>query len=261
LDGIVKGNVKTGAGTFILNGLIENDLDCRGGKIEINGTVNGLSVMAANSISIGANAAFNKNVRYWNKKGTPDFRQSLKNATATYDPSLKIQTGRWYYLGAATLLGLLWYLGMALVLIMIVQYLFSSTIRKAADTVFNSSLKSLGMGFLFFIAVPVAAIVAFVTIIGVPVGLLLLFSYIALILLATIITSTVAANWFNNRNKKQWNYWRLVFAAFGIFVLLKLVSAIPFAGWVIMILLVCMAFGGILLNINWRRKQPVIVAN
>lgn len=257
VDGNVNGEIKGAFGVLILNGNITKDVDCRGGRITVNGNIGGKSVLAARHIVIGNNAVFNSDVRYWNKQGSVDFKQSLKNGKAIYDPSIRIRTGEWYYLGAASILSLLWFLGMALLMILIVQYLFSTTMKKAADTVFNNTLKSLGFGFLFLIAVPIAAVVAFVTIIGVPVGLFLIFSYIALILLATIITSVMVANWFNNRNNYKWNYWHLVFASFGIFVVLKLVSFTPFVGWLIMILLVCISFGGILINVNWRKKQPL----
>ena len=210
--------------------------------------------MSARNIVIGSYAAFNGNVRYWNKKEFVDFKQSLKNGKAVFDPSLRISTGEWYYLGSATILALLWYLGMAFLMILIFQYLFSATVKKAADTVFNKTLKSLGFGLLFFIAVPVAAVIAFVSIIGVPVGILLVFFYIALILLATVITSVITANWYNNRTAREWNSWRIIFSAFGIFILLKIVSLIPFAGWVIMAFLVCISFGGILLNVRLRKK-------
>ncbi len=258
VDGNVNGEIRGAFGDLFLNGNITKDIDCRGRRITVNGNIGGKSVLSARYIVIGNNAAFNSDVRYWNKQGSVDFKQSLKNGKAIYDPSLRIRSGEWYYLGAATILSLLWYLGMALLMILIIQYLFSATIKKAADTVFNSTLKSLGFGFLFFIAVPVAAVVAFITIIGVPAGLLLVFSYIALILLATVITSLVAANWFNNHNNYKWNYWRMVFVSFGIFIVLKLVSLSPFVGWLIMILLVCISFGSILINVNWRKKQVLI---
>ncbi len=259
VDGNVNGEVKGAFGELYLNGTMLKDIDCRGGKITVNGTVNGKSTLAAPNITIGNDAVFNNDVRYWNKKGSLDFKQSLKNSKASYDSSLRIRTGEWYYLGAATILGLLWWLGMALLMIVIVQYLFSAPMKKAADTFFNNTLKSLGFGFLYFIAVPVAAVIAFVTVIGVPVGLLLIVGYIILLLLASVITSVLLANWLNNRNNYNWNYWRMVFAALGIFILLKLVSLVPFAGWLTMLFLVCTAFGSILLNISWRKKTAIIV--
>jgi len=261
VDGNVNGEIKGAFGDLVLNGIIVKDIDCRGGRITINGNIGGKSILSARHIVIGKDAVFNSDVRYWNNQGSLDFKQSLKNGKAIYDPSLKIHMGEWYYLGAATILGLLWYLGMAFLMILIVQYLFSATMKKAADTVFNSALKSLGFGLLFFVAVPVAAVVAFITIIGVPIGLLLVFGYITLILLASIIISVIIANWFNNRFDKKWSYWQMTFSAFGIFVLIKLVSVTPFVGWLIMILLACISFGSILINVNWKGTQRPLATN
>lgn len=255
IDGNVNGEVRGAFGDLFLNGNVSGNVDCRGGSITVNGNIADKSVLSSKYIIIGSDAIFNNDVRYWSEQTSLDFNQHIKNGKAIYDPSLRIRSAKWYYLGATTLFALLWYLGMALLMILIIQYLFSATMKKAANTVFNSTLKSLGIGVLFFIAVPVAAVVAFVTIVGVPVGVLLVFSYVALILLATVLTSIVTANWFNNRYDKKWSYWRLVFVAFGIFILLKLVFLIPFAGWLIMIFLVCISFGSILLNVQWRKKR------
>jgi Polymer-forming cytoskeletal len=261
VNGNVQGEIKGAFGDFILNGNVSKGIDCRGGSITINGAIGGKAILAARHLKVSNNATFKGDVQYWNKEGTFDFKQSIHNQKAVYGPSLRIQSGEWYYLGAATILGLLWYLGMAGLMIMLVQYLFSATMQRAANTVFVFSLKSLAIGFLFFIILPIAAIVAFVTIIGVPVAILLLLGYIILVLLSTVITSVVAANWVNNRNNFNWNYWRIVFLSLGIFILMKLVTVTPFIGWLMMILLVCMAFGGILLNVKWQSRQATTVLN
>ena len=257
INGTINNSIKAGFGSMVFNGRAEKDIDVRGGDLEMNGTVMGKSVIAAGKIIIGNNALFKNDVRYWSSRGRLDFGQSIKNWKATYDASLKIETSHWYYLGGASFFAFLWYIGMALLMIAFIQYLFNTTIQKAADTVFNSTLKSLGFGFLFFIAVPVAAVIAFITIIGVPLGLMLVFNYIILILLATVITSVVAAHWLNNRFNYDWGYWRIVFVALGAFITLKLVALLPFLGWLIVMLAVCMAFGAILQNINWKRGQQV----
>lgn len=257
----IDGEIKSQFGNLILNGKVTKNIDCRGGKLTINGTVGGDAILAANTIIIGNNAAFNQKVRYWNKKESLDFKQSLKNEKAVFDASLHLYTSKWYYLGASTIMGLLWYLGMALLLILLIQYLFSNTMKRAANTVFENTLKSLGYGFAFLIAIPVIIILAFVTIIGVPVGLVLLISYITLLLLASIITSVVAANWLNSRNNYKWNFWRIAVVAFFTFIILKIVTATPIAGWIILPLLVCISFGAILLNINWKSKRKLLVMN
>jgi hypothetical protein len=260
VDGNINGELRGAFGELTLNGNVTKGLNFKGDKLTINGNVSGNIVLAARAIVIGNAANFNGDVHYWNKAGSLDFKQSVKNGKATYDPSLRIQSSKWYYLGAASVLGLLWYLGMAFLMILIVQYLFAATMQKAADTVFSGSIKSLGYGLLFFIAVPVAAVIAFFTIVGVPVGLLLVVGYITLWLLATIIISVVAANWFNNRNNHRWNYWRLVSVAFGLFIVLKVLQAAPFVGWLLIFIMACISFGGILLNVNWHGKQRLTAA-
>jgi hypothetical protein len=260
-EGTVKDNVKAAVGNLVFNGTVEKDIDIRGGKLEMNGVVNGASVLAAPEIVIGNNASFRNDVRYWNRTGSLDFKSAVTNAKTSYDPSLKIDTGRWYYLGGISLLGLLWYMGMALLTIAIIQYLFSTTMRQAGDTAFNATLKSLGWGALFFILVPVAAVVAFITVIGVPIGLLLLLNYVMVVILATVISSVVAANWLNNRFTYKWNYWKLVLAALGIFVVFKLISSTPFLGGLLMLVIACLSFGSILQNINWKRRDYATAVN
>jgi hypothetical protein len=261
VDGIVNGTVKSVAGKLVLSGLVKKGIDCKGGTIIIDGTIQGPALLAANDrISIGSAASFSSGVRYWAPDKQTDFRQSVSAGQAIYDPSLRMDSDRWYYLGFASAVGVIWYLGMAFLMIMIIQYLFSATMKKAANTVYDKAWRSAGYGLLYWIGVPVAAAVACVTVIGVPVGLLLLFGYIVLLLLATTITSVVAAHWLNNRSASNFNYWRMVFVSLGVFVVLKILSFTPFLGWFILLALVCIAFGAIIQNINWR-KTPVQSGN
>ncbi len=256
VDGKVLGMVYSAAGTFTLNGKVGGDMDCRGGEITINGLVDGNSVLAASTIEIGSDASFDGDVNYWNKKGAPDFINAVHNGKATYDPSLEIKSGKLIYLGFASVLIALWYLGTALLMIFLIQFLFNATMKSAAGTVKNESMKSLGYGMLFLIGVPIAIVITAVTIIALPVSILLLIGYITLLLLATVIVSLITAHWINNTYYHySWSSVRIAFAAFGIFIFIKLASLTPVVGPLILLLVVCMAFGGLLLNIQWKRNK------
>ncbi|HEX6892825.1 MAG TPA: hypothetical protein VF141_19085, partial [Chryseolinea sp.] len=167
LDGTVQGNVKAAAGEFTLNGVVEQEMDCRGGDIIINGSVSGMARLAAKDIELGSRAHFNKDVRYWNEDGQLDFGDTVSGGTATFDPSLEIDDGRWHYLGFASFIMAAWYLGTAMVMIFLIQYLFGPVLRNAADTVKNASLKSLGLGLLFLVGAPASIVLLFITIIGI----------------------------------------------------------------------------------------------
>ncbi len=258
LDGDVNGQIKSASGTLTLNGKAGKDIDCRGGTLIMNGTVAGTSILAAREIQLGPQAQFNNDVRYWNSHESLDFGNTIHNGKATLDSSLKMETGKWHYLGFGSLLMGLWYLGTALIMIILIQYLFKATFSKAANIIKNASLKSLGFGVLFLIVVPVAIIVCFITIVGLPVAILLMITFITVIILATVIVALLIAHWINNTNyNSSWSSRKIILVAFGIFVVLKLASLTPFVGPLIMFLLACMGFGGILQSVRWRRNQMV----
>ncbi|HJU46393.1 MAG TPA: hypothetical protein VJ647_06385 [Chitinophagaceae bacterium] len=260
VDGTATGDIKAGAGSFTFNGTAMKAIDCQGGAITINGTVQGPARLASNDeISIGRDARFNNTVRYWAPGRQVNFKQSLKGGNAIYDPLMKVNHNRWYFLGFASFIALLWYIAVILLVTMLTQYLFSATMKKAAETARTATLKSLGYGVLFWIGVPVCVLITFVTIIGIPLGIILLFNYIILLILSAIITSVLIANWFNNQFKAGWSYWHIIFASLGIFIVLKIITFTPLFGWLLMFVLASIAFGAIVLNINWRRKKIVIV--
>ncbi|ELR71929.1 hypothetical protein C900_02168 [Fulvivirga imtechensis AK7] len=256
-SGEVRGMVKSAAGAFTMNGRVLGDMDCRGGELTINGAVDGQSTLAAEEIIIGPQARFRNDVRYWSRQGTVDFGNALQESQAIFDPSLKIESGRWEFFGFSSFILLLWYLGTALLMIFIIQYLFSKTMKRAASTVKDSAAKSLGWGVLFLIGVPIAIVVAVFTVIGLPVAALLFIGYITILLFATVIVSLVAGHWINDTYyHSSWSNRKLVFMAFAIFIILKLATLTPVIGPLIMLLLACMVFGGILHNIKRTRKGP-----
>jgi hypothetical protein len=259
VDGTINGDVRCAAGNLIFNGTANKAFDCRSESLVMNGTVMGPSVLVAREMRIGPEASFHNNVRYWNKEGKLDVGSKLKGGTAVYDASLKMKPNAWYYLGHATLLGLLWYLSTVFLFLMLIQYLFRNTFQKAGNSLDQSLLQSLGYGLMFFVGVPLVVALLLITIIGIPIGIIVMLSYITLVLLATVITSLVMANWYNHRFDRRWTYWQIVGAALAMFVLFKLVSLTPFLGWLIMIVIACIAFGAILRNTNWKKERPIAV--
>ena len=262
IDGIVNGELKGFFGTLSINGIINNNIECRAGKINLSGTINGKSVIVAREINITSTAIFNNDIRYWHKYDAINFQNNLKKGKATFDPSLRTDTEQWYFLGMASILGLLAYLGMVLIMILLVQYLFSATIKNSADTVFNKTLPSLGIGFLFFILTPIITLITFFTVIGIPIGILMSIFYFVILFLAVIISSIVASNWFNNRFNKQWKFGHLSFTALGIFIILKLIGLMPIVGWLVTLLFVCISVGAIIITIyNQRKQKSVFISN
>lgn len=257
VSGQVNGPLKAAGGNMIFNGIAMRDVDARAEKMSLHGTIHGRSVLAAKELSVGAGAAFYDDVRYWTPGKEMDFGGRIMRGQPTFDPSLKLETGNWYFLGKGTALGVIWYVVTVFLFIIALEYLFSRTFDKAGHTISHTMFRSMLYGFIFFIGIPVVIVFLLLSIIGIPIGLLFIFTYAGLLVLATIITSLVMANWLRFRFGYAWNYWQLVFAALGIFIVLKLVTFTPFLGWLLMVLIAFIAFGAILRNIRWKRNWTV----
>lgn len=252
LNGTVKGYAKSRAGKLKVNGLIEKDLEVKGGEVVINGIVNGRSSLAAQKLLIGPDAAFMQSVRYWDRKGKADFGQSVKNGRAVFDQSLQIKSPRWQYLGFASFLALLWYLSAVLIFILVIRYLFGEPLQKSAETLTGNIARHIGIGLLFLVFAPIIIAMVCATIIGLPLGLLAMALYFIIIMLSLIISAIVIADWYNTRYERRWSFRNQVWATLIVFIILKLVSLVPFMGWAVMGFTVCLVFGSVIDNIKWR---------
>lgn len=255
LDGTVRGNLKSGSGELILNGSIAKNADLNGGKITLNGSIGGETILVAQELKVEHNASLGGNVRYWTNKGEVDFGNALKNGTATLDVALqhRFEQPKPQFLGFVTFFGVLGYLLAMLLLLAMGEKLFGSFFTRVADTIREAPAQSFGYGFLYFIVVPVVIVLLFITLIGIPVGLIGLFFYILFMLLAHVITALTGAHWLNKKQGFNWNFWKIVGAALGILVLLKVVSMVPLVGWLAVFLAVCIAFGAIWQN-SWIQR-------
>lgn len=252
IDGTIRGAVKSTAGDLKINGFIEKEADCRSSHLYINGTINGQATLAAPNISIGPDARFYQGVRYWSSAIRQDFGQSVKGGKVYFDPLLEMSSGKWHYLGYATALGLIWYLTVSFIFILLIQYLFGNTMKKAANKAFDHTFRSMSYGALLLVALPVLIAVLMLTIVGIPIGFLLLIAYTLLLLFATINGSVIAANLIQQQYNGKWSVWQVSLIALCAFVSLKLLATIPVFGWLIVIAIVCISYGGLLISLKKR---------
>jgi hypothetical protein len=254
----VRGNLKTASGEVFFNGSIAKNADLNGGKITLNGSIGGETVLVAQSLKLEPNASFGSNVRYWTEEGEVDFGTALKSGTATFDASLANRFGqpKPHFLGFATFFAVIGYLLAMFILLALGQRLFGPFFSRAVEKVQHEPMRAFGYGFLYFAVVPVAIVLVLITVIGIPVGLIALFFYLLFLELANVITALPGVHWWKMRQGYQWNFWKTVLAALGVLVLLKLLWLLPLVGWLAKLLAVCTAFGAILLTTRLFR-QPV----
>lgn len=246
IEGDVHGSVRAYGGTLNLGGTVEKDLLFHGDAANLDGVINGRSEIAARKLYLGGHSVFGKDVRYWTE-GNPHFAAKVLSGHAVFDPSLAIPSGRWQYVGFATLIAMLGYMVVVLVFITIAIWIFPRTFYSAAGLADNQPAKSMLSGFLFLVLTPLIIVGLMISLVGIPLALMLLIGYISLLLLTQVITAVLATYWLALRYHKQWSKVQHIFIALGLFIVIKLVSLMPVAGWLLILLAAMLSFGAL-----WR---------
>ncbi|WP_448104475.1 hypothetical protein [Pedobacter panaciterrae] len=157
--------------------------------------------------------------------------------------------------GYVSVVGFIWYYLGVFLFIMLIQYFFSETLKKATDKAIHHTLRSMVFGLAFFTLLPVLISLLMATLLGIPLGLLILIAYLCLVLLVVFISSVSVANWINRLGKWNWGFWAICSFALAVFMILNLLLMVPVLGWVVLVTLSCLAFGSVLLNVNLKATR------
>ncbi len=257
MNGTVRGIANLRGGEIFWNGIAENKLSAKGGKLSFNGTVQGKSQLAAQTIELGSEAKFYSDVDYWNSEGELDFGNALlSGATSTYNPELNVSDSdiNWRYLGVGLVAFWIYRLLAAALILILLIWMFHHFFSRISEETTQNFANHLGYGFLYLIGLPVLIIIAFVTVIGIPVGMMMMTMYGLTIALGHILASLLIAYGLNAYYEKNWNRRNLFFVALGSYLALKFITIIPFLGFVVSLIIVTTAFGTIL-YIWWKNRQ------
>jgi hypothetical protein len=254
IAGESRNNLIAEGGDLFLTGKVNGDLVFKGGTITVDGSITGGATLAASKdIKITKSAHIGRGIQYWLPLQSPLIIPKGVSATKpVYDPLLSITHSRWYFLGASTFLGLMWYLGMAFILILVIQYLFSVTLYRAGIKCHSRPARSLLTGLAYLVCLPIASALLLVTVVGLPLTVLSLIFYAISIILATVISSVVIVNWVSFISGRDYSLMKTAWTSLFVFSLLKIITFTPFFGSVIMIAIASTAFGSILLSIKWK---------
>ncbi len=157
-----------------------------------------------------------------------------------------------------SVLGFISYHAVVFVFLMMFQYIFSSTLKKAASKACQQTFKSMLYGMSFLIATPLISLLLLATLIGIPVGLMLLFVYVILVLLLIFIIPVLVANLVNRSGHFNLGFLPLSILSLVVLWIIMLSFRISVIGWCVLGILSCLCLGSLLNNINWRRISESI---
>jgi cytoskeletal protein CcmA (bactofilin family) len=244
----LAGNLSAAGANLLLEGRIDGSVLVAGRDVHLNGVVVGDVRIRARNLTLGPATRIEGVLRY----RSSEVLQQQTGAVV----SGGIERTAWDDDRAqrpeAQTLGL-WSAGLILLSVVLLAVLPSFT-RQAAATLRTRPGGSLLTGFLACLAIPIAAVLAFITIIGIPLGLVLLLSFTTVVLASLAIAAVAAGDGALRRlspAREASPGWRSISAALAV-LLLMLVASIPLIGGVLVLLALFAGIGAVLYQVRWR---------
>jgi cytoskeletal protein CcmA (bactofilin family) len=237
------------AGTITMMGTVGRHARLAAERVEIGGTIVGdLSVTAA-EVALMSTAVVRGNVRYRSNRPiemAPGARVLGRVEQLAYPqrPAPPRGTLRALRVGLG-IADFIWMLVIALVLVALAP----AAVQTTADTLRARPWASLGWGVISLAAIPFAALVLFVMVLGIPVGLLLLVAQVLALFVshasAGLAFGQMAAPGLGSR------YAAVALGVAGV----AIATNLPYVGWLLRAVVVALGFGAVVLAV-WQRREP-----
>lgn len=241
----VGGGAYMAAGNIQLNGAINGNVILAGGNIYLNSSVGGnVTLYRFKTVTFGPQAKVMGTLSYRASEalqipagmvqGRIDYKQLPKNEVKESMPAILARFSVFSFLSML-------FFGLIMV------WLFRFTMLHTYSMVNENALRSLGVGFLVLILTPVAAIILLLTTIGLPLFLVLMAVWLIALYVGKIMGAAVIG--FKILKVDEKSAFLRVFGSFALGALIYvLIRMIPVLGWVIDLLLILTALGGLVFN-------------
>lgn len=244
----VQGDLAVAAGDLILDGTVVGFVKIGGGVVTLNSSLPGqVTVAADQSLTIGSKAVIPNTIVYKGIKeavvqdgaqiGTIDF-QAMQNRGGNN------HVGRMMF-AIFSISFVIKSIGLILAALLLMK-LFPRTAKKSVEHMQQGMWKNLGIGLIGLIVTPILFFILLITFFGMYIAFLLLFAWLLMLIVASLVASVFVGAWIINQlTKKQGMVYDWQALVIGV-VVLGIVMIIPFIGSLVFLILMLMAFGGII---------------
>jgi cytoskeletal protein CcmA (bactofilin family) len=238
----VEKDVSFASAQLILRGRVGGNLSGGATTVTISGQIDGDAKIEAEKIVVLQGAIIGGKLRYKSDKEPKieDGAQILGGVELMTDDE-KDKADEGYSLGSF-FWDAWWYLG-SLALGGVLLVLFRPFMLSISRNITDSTVKTLGLGLLFLICLPIAVVAVILTLIGIPAAILIALLWLILLYLADIFVGLALGNWVITRLRKGSNPRPFYAMAVGLLIVTILCS-LPAIGWVVGIAIAGFAMGG-----------------
>lgn len=191
---VVTGAVSLSGGRVRFEGTSHGYLQAAGGSVRIDGVVLGDAEVRAEEVEVGPNASIRGRLRV-RSPHAPDVASGaqiaggLEYQRARPDRAWSSERDTRHLRSIAHGVGsFVWIVGVFVVGTLF-TLAFPAYSARAADWIGQQPLRSLGLGFVLLVCLPILALLLLVTIVGIPLALLIMMLYVALLFLGWVTSA------------------------------------------------------------------------
>jgi cytoskeletal protein CcmA (bactofilin family) len=236
-------------GSVWLLGAVGRDARIAGGSVEIGGTVGGNLLIRASEIRLLPTAVVRGNLIYSSELPIQIADGARVAGTVTREaypvrpmPSRQAMRGFRIFFGIADFF---WMLIITLVLVAVAPH----GLQVTADAARTRLGASLGWGLLLLFVVPLVIVALLVTVLGIPVGALLLVAHVLALFASHAAAGLAVGQTVAPRLQSPYAE-----ASIGIGII-AIATNLPYIGWLLRLLVVAVGFGA-LISVLWQRRTP-----
>jgi len=244
----VAGNVVVAGGNVRIEGAVKGYVRAAGGRVLINGPVDGDVVATAGKVELGPNARIGGQLRYAS-------REEIKRDAAAHVQGgvQRMQVPDQAERSVGRRGGWVWSIGLMLIAAALVGA-FPGFYARVAETLRARGWMSLLLGFVALVCIPVAALILMFTLIGVPLALLAIALFPALLLVGYVSTGIGLGGWAlaslkADRAEAKWM--RVGAAVLGVLAI-SLLGRLPYVGGFVVFAALLIGLGAVLLQVRTR---------
>jgi hypothetical protein len=235
LAGTIGRDVESLGNSFTTTAKIGRDLDVTAPQVSLGGgaTIAGMFMyVSQNDASVDSGAAIAGKTEH--KQPPKEQTEAQVVSPAAYLSSVVFSFSSFLLIGAALLVAA------------------PRLVRTTTASITKSPFGTLGAGFVGLILPPVAAIMLFITIIGIPLGFVLLMGWIISLLIGMVFSAHVVGRMIVQKLKWQDPWEHFASLVLGLFVLF-LAALVPYVGGFVMFLAIVWGVGALWYTLIKRR--------
>ena len=247
--GQVAGNATLAGGEVRVEGTVKGYLLAAGGHVFLDGRVDGDVIATAGHLELGPNARIGGRLRYAADELRRDPGAQVAGATERFERP----HGSYWRVHRHRGGGWVWTAGM-MVLAAILAGALPAASQRVTESLRAHPWLALLFGFVAFVCIPFAVMALVVTIIGIPLALLALLLYLALLLVGYAATAVALGDVALRRFKADAaaRTGSRIAAAILAVLALALLVRVPFVGWLVACAATLAGIGAIFLALRPR---------